>query len=1108
MKEKYTLKTRISTIFTMALVMLFLSNSVYADPACTGQVPCIPKLNLVGDVDSYDVSWYPDGKIKIPVSSDGPREFYMPVFIQNNWKITEWKQLGKDDTVMFYPEPIKSFKFTMFYHNEAVEPIGIVTDKHPQEFVEQGRNGTEYDISANNFTVDWNIAKTSRYYEVLRPNVPANDKKNGKAITFTGYSNGSFGLPESEDSEYRILFYVKFRVIPKLGTLPSQGAQFSPIYIDNDVIKYNDMVVTKEQPFKEHKKYLSVSQLNRYETSWYPMPPSPAHTHFDSNPTKYFPGVTGMNNWDLDPSLINQYGPVIPGNVWLEFMNTVPELEFDMARGIGGDVNGDHIIPTKVETYRSDNGAIDRQVITEFALVDPLTIDLNSIDPSTAERIVELRILSTIDQVIANDIVIESDAAWLKFTTVAGPQNRNPFTSERRKGYLNFLENGVLRPGETDQLNNDPPLGNNTRGDIFLNIICDPSVLMQEDGEEGNDDKTGIYTGYITASSKNSLNDPVRLKVTFILFDIADEGGWDDRYNGQITGIKLDIENSRGAVGDKTSLVFGTAPRGTDGVDSLFGEYAYSSDFTGFGARFYPLDADNPARYGFGDFASNDEMRRTASRDIRSKYDTTESIIYHVKFNADGDDNYPVVLTWNTRDFLPGSQLFIKDVVNGNLFDPIDMLTATDNGNGFRSYTIRDRQINEFLIEYTLPKTIDFLDEFGNPIIKEGWNLLSIPVNPVNKFYKDFYRGAKNPPYYFSAEDYNQEQSGNLREGVGYFVQYGSQIDVTFSGSFINEISAARGNAVPVYRRSGGGNGGRAGWNSVGTVSCPISVDKIEFSGIGNEAIPSADAARASGIWKYTPGRGYSEVTEMLPGFGYWVKVDNDGFYQLRVDPGDCSAKSTINSYISPKELVYNKSAKIHLIDNQSRSSVLYSSKDASLNLSNYEIPTALNDNSFFDIRYTDGTNMNIVNDNKDAVIRVQGATYPMALRVSNSDADYTFYDDQTNQVIGTIAAGSDASLFVNNGTKFIRFEKTNNAINEFHAELRVNKVFVSVEESQLVTIELYNQMGHKVMDLYNDVINGSNGVDINTNLLSQGSYICKVTAGKFSKVLKVSVVK
>jgi len=1105
MKEKYTLKTRISSIFAVAIAMLFISNSVYAGPDCTGQVPCIPQLSLIGEDGNYDVSWYPDGKIRIPISHNGPREFFMPVFIQNNWKLTEWSQNG-GDTVMFYPEPLKSFKFTLFYHYEAVEPIGIVSDKHPVEYVEQGKNGTEYDISSRDFTVDWNVEKTSRYYEVLRPGpIPANDKKNGRALTITGYSNNNMGLPESESGEYRILCYVKFRVKPKIGETPSQGAAFSPIYIDNDVIKYNDMVITKEQPFKDHKKYLTISQLNKFETSWYPMPPNPPHTHFDANPTKYFPGVTGMDNWDLDPSLVNQYGPVIPGNIWLEFQNTVPEIEFDMNRGIGGNIDGDHIIPTNVETYLSDNGNFSQQVITEYSLVDPLTIDLNSIDPSVAERKVELRILSTQDGVIANDLIIESDSPWLKFKSVPGPGNRNPFPSEIRKGYLDFLENGILRAGEHDQLNNEPPLGTPNTGRVFLDIIADPSVLQQDDGEDGNDEKTGIYTGYITVHSSNVLNAPVRLKVTFILFDIADEGGWDDKYNGQIHGIKLDIRNSRGATGDKTTIVFGTAPRGSDGVDSLYGEFAYKSDFTGFGARFYPLDPDNPAKNGFGDFASNDEMRRTASRDIRSKHDTTESIIYHVKFDPDGDASYPVVIKWNTRDFLPGSSLFIKDVVNGNLFDPVDMWTGTgDGGNGFRTFTIRDASIKEFLIEYTLPKTIDFLDEFGNPIIKEGWNFLSIPVNPVNKHYSGFYKGAKNPPYYFSGEDYNTDNDGQLREGVGYFIQYGSQIDKTFSGSFINEISTARGNGVKVYRRSGG----RAGWNSVGTVSCPISVDEIEFSPVPNETPPSADNAREAGVWKYTPGKGYSAVTEMLPGFGYWVKVDNDGFYQIKIEPGDCSSRASVSNFSNPREDIYNKSTKIHLIDNESKATELYLNTENSINLDNYEMPAALPDDSFFDIRYLSGRNMTVNPGDNGSIIKIQGATYPMALRVSDADADYTFYDYQTGQKLGTIEAGSTSSLFVNEGTKLVRFEKTTNLVNEFDAKLVSNKVVVSVPEAQIVNIDLYDQMGHKIENLYNNEVNGSYGVDINTNKLSQGSYICKITAGKMSKVLKVSVVK
>ena len=59
------------------------------------------------------------------------------------------------------------------------------------------------------------------------------------------------------------------------------------------------------------------------------------------------------------------------------------------------------------------------------------------------------------------------------------------------------------------------------------------------------------------------------------------------------------------------------------------------------------------------------------------------------------------------------------------------------------------------------------------------------------------------------------------------------------------------------------------GWNLIGTLGTPISVDQIQSSG----------TTISSQFFEYS--NGYHAVTQLTPGKGYWVKVEGGGFIHL-----------------------------------------------------------------------------------------------------------------------------------------------------------------------------------------------------------------------------------
>ena len=158
-------------------------------------------------------------------------------------------------------------------------------------------------------------------------------------------------------------------------------------------------------------------------------------------------------------------------------------------------------------------------------------------------------------------------------------------------------------------------------------------------------------------------------------------------------GIKITVSNSstaNGGNGDSTNLVFGTGHRATDGPDSLFGEYAYDvlNPPTGFHARWYTpwvKDANGieVAPNGLGDiqmdaFSGQNYRRDSRSRDIRD-FTSDTTLVYLCRFNANGANNYPVVINWDIRDFPEGADLYLRDTLNGGIFS-VNMREATPDG--------------------------------------------------------------------------------------------------------------------------------------------------------------------------------------------------------------------------------------------------------------------------------------------------------------------------------------------------------------------------------------------------------------------------------------------
>lgn len=679
------------------------------------------------------------------------------------------------------------------------------------------------------------------------------------------------------------------------------------------------------------------------------------------------------------------------------------------------------------------------------------------------------------------NVIVESDQPWLKFEGVGSGSNvkrLNP-AGPTRRGTLAYIDRGILGPGGNgypDAVNQNVP---STQDPVLnLDVIAEPQDIDDPNIQDPNE-YAGKYEGYITFRSEDAEISPVRLKVTFLYIRVPDE-----TYNGVSTvwaprGIELKIRNSA-PTPQQTRLLFGTGLRATVNADSLFGEFAYQTppNDAQFYARFFPINAtDGSQDNGLGDYTGI-----FSSRDIRNVYDDT-TIVYRVRFSAGGALNYPVVVTWDPRSFPDGAQLFLRDIEGGQIFS-VDMRNATPNPDGTMSYTIRDAQVTAFDIEYTPARAV------RQTTNAKGWNLVSLPVRPSDNFYSVVFPNLQGvTPIKFSQDIYQQEE--RLKVGVGYFVRFPNPDTTIISGVLVKQINS-RLFPVRVYD----------GWNTVGALSVPVSVDRITFEPATQGGTPPVRVPLTF-VYEYQTNRGYRAVSELTPGKGYWIKVRGQGFYNL-------SAPTTRgNASLDELASLLQSAAELSILDAGHRNGLLYIT-DLRSSEPIGEMPP-LPPVGTFDVRFATNT---LIATDANPVVRLQGAEYPLTLHLAKSTYAYTVLDATTGTELGKLLPGASVTITDPNVTA-VRLLRQTPAEIGYTLQVTPNPVETTalvrftVPETGVATVDLYDALGQRVRQLYSGTVTpGETTLELNTGELPAGTYIVKVSSGIHTAVERITIVR
>lgn len=1039
MIRRYALWGRSAVIGTVLLMAML---TAMGTDAVAQQRPELPIVSLTGQQAGWERAIYPDGRIWVPRRGvNGERILTVPVFIKNCWRTTE----------AFEAFPIYSFKMKLQFDSSALEFVGIEKNGPAIPPLNLPKPAL-----AKDFFIEANVARDTTYQNVI--NSPTENRLRGKRILITGTSGRP--LPQTGDittpcdqRPFVELFYVKFRVVANPGANPVSAR--TPLIMTNDTLMYNDFDIAREAPF--------------------PNDPPPGR----------YAGLGGIDNFFIDVNNQEQNRDVPrysrPGMLWVEVTDEVPKLSFT-------NVSDPRF--RLVDSVQGSNGAT-------WFVTDPITIDSGVASRDNYEEGVglgtrDIDVINAVAGTRATDIVVQSDQPWLIFKTFTrggGEGEVNPIPTFVREGYIPIIDKGILGT----VLGVDPQ-GINTvlRRDIAFRIACNPQQLPRE-GAKGDQELAGIYTGYITFKSPTIDISPVRIKVTFIYFrppfePSEFEEGWEGNINPNSPrhGIQLEIRNSNNPI-ERTYLVMGVGARATDGVDTLFGETTYPTPLNSFGARWYPMDTNGRdlVPNGLGDlWFRTMQGQRAASRDIRNIY-TDSTLIFKCRFNAGSALNYPVVVSWNTDDFTPGSDLFIRDTVNGSRFN-VNMREATNLGDGRFSYTIQDADINAFIIEYTLPRITSF------PAIRKGWNLLSLPVNPSNAQYQSVFPNALNVPIAFVQNSYQQAEV--LRPGLGYFVKFPEDETRIISGARLRRID----NEVFRTRL-------QEGWNTIGSLSAPISTEAVLVDPAGTGGgVPTV----VGDIYSYITDRGYRAVSSIEPGLGYFMKVS--GQSTLRMELPARGQKTGVD-FSQVRNAVTGASTRIALADAGSKSADLYITNGTPVAAREiFELPPVPPSN-LFDARFI--TNA-YVDDAQEPVIRIQGVQFPVTLTATNAARSFDVFNAATGQRLGTILAGQKSDVVINDASATtLRLASVDAPA--FAVSVTPNMVAsaatvtYSTVETGMVNISVFNTVGEHVATLVNGTMAaGSYVANFEAAGLPAGRYIVKLSNGANVTTVPVTVAR
>lgn len=376
--------------------------------------------------------------------------------------------------------------------------------------------------------------------------------------------------------------------------------------------------------------------------------------------------------------------------------------------------------------------------------------------------------------------------------------------------------------------------------------------------------------------------------------------------------------------------------------------------------------------------------------------------------------------------------------------------------------------------------------------LDDGWNLLSIPYEPENPTFGSVLPSCTSG-FWFDPGTGNQSiaDGDSLAAGEGFWANCSSgSVQVTGQGVDDQTVSVA------------------AGWNIIGPFADSIDTGSITAEPAG---------ILASAFYRFGPSDGYTSVTTLAPGEGYWVNLSQSGTLSLDGGGGSTLTAGARSQAVGTGE----KTAALQVTDGRGRTTTLWLRRgDPSAKTGRYTLPPTPPGGTF-DVRFANGGALATwAPDDEDAPLRtvqLQGVEAPLTLRLQDGSpvGAVRVQTARGPGAEGTTLTPTAPSVTLEEGPAQLwvglqdvpgRFSLRRSVPNPARDQVTIT---FSLPKQARAEVALFDVLGRRVRTLTDaERPPGQHDVRLDVQSLSSGTYFYRLSADGFSQTRRLQVVR
>lgn len=365
--------------------------------------------------------------------------------------------------------------------------------------------------------------------------------------------------------------------------------------------------------------------------------------------------------------------------------------------------------------------------------------------------------------------------------------------------------------------------------------------------------------------------------------------------------------------------------------------------------------------------------------------------------------------------------------------------------------------------------------------VADGWNMVSVPgVNPDGQKVENWWPGSDPGANVFSY-DGGYSSITTTVPGEGYWMKnLGAQTYNT--GDEWPSIGIETVSQDPIA--------GNAGWNLIGGYEDIVSTALLTTTPPGLIDGP---------IYEYSTG--YQAASEIVPGYGYWVKLASAG--NINFPSGSKLLKGETEKYFK------DKWGRIKITDNSGKTYTLYCSDDKE-DLDRFELPP-IPPLKMFDIRFASNRSAENINGISQ-IIEMRGVEYPLTIKVEGIDINLSGESGIGLNI--NIKSGEEIKIYnssvqrlrVSSETEALSFQLEQNYPNPFNPTTSIS---FTLPESQDVKLNIYNSLGEKIVELLNSRLDAGHHIyNWDAEDSASGVYFYEVQTQNYNSFKKMILLK